>query len=206
MKKLLLPVALAAGLATGCVTHGDVGVGYSYGYAAPAPDMYVMNNGVYVVAYADYPTFYADNYYWMYNNGLWYRSSYYGGGWVVSYDVPYYVRSIDRPYAYTRFTPGRGWTRAPSPAYRGGVRDHRTYNPGYTRTAPTVRDHRSGPTYSPPATSSPPVRDHRRAPSAAPTYSPPPARDHRSSPPPARHDVPRHGPTSHPPARDHRRR
>jgi hypothetical protein len=49
MKKILLSV-LAATAFAGCVTHGDVGVGYSYGYASPPPEMYVMNDGVSVVA------------------------------------------------------------------------------------------------------------------------------------------------------------
>jgi hypothetical protein len=209
MKKLLLSVIAASALG-GCMTHGDVGVGYSYGYASPAPDMYVMSDGVNVVAYADYPTFYSDNYYWMYNGGTWYRSSYYGGGWVVSYDVPYRVRSIRNPHSYARFQGGAGYTR-----YNAGgtaVRDHR-YNSGYNgnqgrynNPGPAVRDHRSSPppsrTYQPP-----PARDHRSAPPAA-TYSPPPpaARDHRSNAPSApRQPVDRGGPRGNPPARDHRR-
>lgn len=221
MKRFLLAAVAAAGLATGCYTQGDVGAGYSYGYANAgygyaAPDMYVMSNGVNVVAYADYPTFYSDNYYWQFNNGLWYRSNYYGGGWAVTYDVPYRIRSIDRPYSYARFRPGAGWTRARTPVgygrpgYQqpGTVRDHRTYRGGYTpsRTNPTyngnVRDHRTSrpaPVYQPaPA----PVRDHRRA--APSTYSPPPARSNapaRSAPPAGPRVVPRGGP----PIRDHRR-
>lgn len=209
MKKLLLSV-LAATAFAGCVTRGDVGVGYSYGYASPAPDMYVMGDGVSVVAYADYPTFYSDNYYWMYNNGMWYRSGYYGGGWVVSYDVPYRVRSIRQPHSYARFQPGAGWTR-----YNAGgtaVRDHRYngggtyqgrggYNPG---PGPAVRDHRSSrpaPAYQPP-----PARDHRAPASSYSPPSAPPARDHRASPPSApRQPVDRGGPRGNPPARDHRR-
>src|SRR5688572_14998181 len=117
MKLLLLPLMAAAALATtaGCYTRGDVGVGYSYGYASSGgyydPDLYYLSPGVSVVAYSDYPTFYADNYYWMYSGGLWYRSPYYGSGWVVYNDVPYGVRGIRNPYGYTRFQPGRGWTR-----------------------------------------------------------------------------------------------
>jgi hypothetical protein len=202
MKKVLLSVLAAAALG-GCVTHGDVGVGYSYGYAAPAPDMYVVGDGVSVIAYADYPTFYSDGYYWMYNGGLWYRSGYYGGGWAVSYDVPYRVRSIRAPHTYARFTPGAGWQRS-------YVRDHRSYNSGNrgrANSGPAVRDHR---TYSPPpaTTYQPPARDHRRAPPPA-SYGPsssPPARDHRASPPSApRAPVDRGGPRGNPPARDHRR-
>jgi hypothetical protein len=146
--------------------------GYSTGYYAAGPDLYYLSPGVSVVAYADYPTFYADNSYWMYRDGLWYSSSYYGGGWVVNYNAPGYIRGIDRPATYTRFQPGRGWVRvhsggngsynpsgysarnggrAPAPAYapRGGGR---AYNPPASRSGgwgggqhgggPVVRDHR----------------------------------------------------------------
>jgi hypothetical protein len=210
MKKLLLSV-LAATAFAGCVTHGDVGVGYSYGYASPAPEMYVNADGVNVVAYADYPTFYSDDYYWMYNGGTWYRSSYYGGGWAVSYDVPYRVRSIREPHSYAHFRPGVGWTR--SSAGGTAVRDHRYNGGGYNgnqgrtyNSGPAVRDHR---TYSPPSrgqTYQPPARDHRSPPPQS--YSPPPpaARDHRSDAPSApRQPVDRGGPRGNPPARDHRR-
>jgi hypothetical protein len=210
MKKLLLSV-LAATAFAGCVTHGDVGVGYQYGYASPEPDMYVVSDGVNVVAYADYPTFYSDNYYWMYNGGTWYRSSYYGGGWVVSYDVPYRVRTIREPHSYAHFQGGAGYTR-----YNAGgtsVRDHRYngggYNNGYqgrtNNPGPAVRDHR---TYSPPsqpAYQPPPARDHRAPASSYSPPSPPPARDHRSDAPQApRQPVDREGPRGNPPARDHR--
>jgi len=201
MQRILLPVVTALGLATGCYTQGDVGVGYSYGYAAPAPSMYYVEPGVSVVAYSDYPVFYSDNYYWRYDNGLWYRSSYYNSGWVAWNDVPYRVRSIDRPARYARFTPGQGWSREPynggyNGTYQGGVRDHRTYQgnggyqPGYRPApaqAPGVRDHR---TYTPPApqpVQAPAARDHR-----APTYTPSPQPTYRAPPP---------GPAT----RDHRR-
>jgi len=173
MQKILLPVVAALGLATGCYTQGDVGAGYSYGYAAPAPSLYYVSPGVSVVAYSDYPVFYSDNYYWRYDNGLWYRSSYYGGGWVVWNDVPYNVRGIDRPYSYSHFTPGQGWSRTGTAQGGVYVRDHRDgYNGGYNNTyrapapqaGPAVRDHRA-PVYSAPAPAprmGPAVRDHRR--------------------------------------------
>jgi hypothetical protein len=183
MQRILLPVVAALGLATGCYTQGDVGVGYSYGYAAPAPSLYYVSPGVSVVAYSDYPVFYSDNYYWRYDNGLWYRSSYYGGGWVAWNNVPYSVRRIDRPHTYARFTPGEGWSR--TSANGPYVRDHRggTYQGGYqggARTAPgpAVRDHRTpyaAPQPQPSRAPAPVVRDHR------PAYSPQPAQ--RQGPP-----------------------
>jgi hypothetical protein len=203
MQRILLPVvtALAAlALGSGCYTQGDVGVGYSYGYAAPAPSMYYVSPGVSVVAYdADYPVFYSDNYYWRYDGGIWYRSSYYNGGWIAWNNVPYGVRSIDRPTTYAHFTPGVGWSREPyNGGYRGGynggpgVRDHRTYDGAYRPApapAPGVRDHRTyqAPQPQPVQAPAPGVRDHR-----APTYTPAPQPTYRAPPP---------GPT----VRDHRR-
>jgi hypothetical protein len=195
MQRILLPVVAALGLATGCYTQGDVGVGYSYGYAAPAPSMYYVSPGVSVVAYSDYPVFYSDNYYWRYDSGLWYRSSYHGGGWVVWHDVPYRVRTIDRPHRYARYD-GR-WSR-PAPGYQrshqGGayVRDQRTYSAPRTHNAPppAARDHRTQRAPAPAA--APATRDHR-APAAAPA-----ARDHRTPAPAPR--------SSGPAVRDHRRR
>ena len=198
MKKILLPVVAALGFSAGCYTHGDVGMSYSSGgyYAASGPDLYYYSPGVSVVAYSDDPVFYSDNYYWRYYNGVWYQSPYYNTGWTVSYNVPYGVRSIDRPYTYARFRPGQGWTRVSAGGgatgyTQGGVqvRDHRGYNNGYARPAPqpVVRDHRG---YQP-------------APQAAPAPAPAPApvvRDHRNNKP-----GPAPAPAPGPRVRDHRR-
>ncbi len=193
MKRLMLPILAAAALTTGagCYTQGDVGVGYSYGYASAgyaSPDLYYLGPGVSVVAYSDYPAFYADNYYWMYSGGLWYRSSYYGSGWVVYNDVPYSVRSIRNPYGYTRFQPGRGWTRVSANGSYGGSYNPRGYNArGAASSAPPAAysaprggrpsgsTYRSNGGYSSPSHSNggvtvtprgggggPTVRDHRR--------------------------------------------
>jgi hypothetical protein len=207
MQRILLPVVAALGLATGCYHHGDVGVGYSYGYATASPSMYYVSPGVSVVAYSDYPVFYSDNYYWRYDNGLWYRSNYYGGGWVAWNNVPYSVRRIERPHTYARFTPGEGWTRGSGGVY---VRDHR-YRGGYQGTArtapgPAVRDHRTyqgaqGARTAP----GPAVRDHR-APRPQPSQAPAP-RDHRGPAVHAPAPSNRQGPPapSGPVRRDHRR-
>ena len=96
--------------------------------------MVYVGDGVQVIADYDYPVFYSDNYYWRYDNGLWYQSSGYNGGWVVTYDVPVRVRSIDRPYSYVHYR-GEGNANWNGGAYNRG------YNGGYN--APVVRDHRS---------------------------------------------------------------
>jgi hypothetical protein len=169
--RTLLTLSFLGALAAGCYGEGGYGAGYSYGYATASPGLVYVSPGVQVIADYDYPVFYSDNYYWRYDNGLWYRSGGYNGGWSVSYDVPYGVRSIDRPYNYVH--------------YRGNWNGNNNY--GY-RNTPVVNDHRSGgyqPAYRPayqaprqqpvyqgrqpvyqgrqaPVRTAPVVRDHRR--------------------------------------------
>ena len=68
----------------------------------PAPTMVEVNPGVWVVEDYPRPVFYADNYYWRYTDGVWYRS-------VTLWDapvriratyVPVHIRRIDQPEAY----------------------------------------------------------------------------------------------------------
>ncbi len=157
MRNPLLVIALfVTATAAGCYSEESVGVGYSAGYAGPAPALVEVSPGVQVIADYDYPVFYSDGFYWRNTGGVWYRSGYYDRGWAVSYNVPMGVRGIDRPYAYAHYH-GNGAVR-----YGG--------NGGY-RPAPgaAVRDHRAEPVYRPapaaraaPAARGPAVRDHRR--------------------------------------------
>lgn len=95
---------------------------YSASYAAP---------GVAVVAttYDGYPVYYADDYYWRYNNGYWYRSRVYDRGWVYA-PPPRTLRQY-APYGY----PSRGYY-----ARRGGYYQRPVVRDDYRR--PVVRDHR----------------------------------------------------------------
>lgn len=164
MRSIVITAALLAAAATGCYTEADVG--YTAGYAAPAPDLVYVSPGVQVVADYDYPVFFSDGVYWRYDGGVWYRSPRWNGGWAVSYNVPVTVRGIDRPGRYVHYRAGGGVM----------VRDHR--GGGYYAPAgrpatvyragpggPVVRDHRSAaPVYraAPPPRRGPVVRDHRR--------------------------------------------
>lgn len=105
-------------LATACVGETAVGVAYS----APAPDLVYVSPGVSVIADYDYPVFYASNFYWRYDRGVWYRSRTYRGGWAVSYDVPATVRRIDRPAAYVHYHAARSVAHGSD---HRAVRDHR---------------------------------------------------------------------------------
>ena len=96
-------------------------VGYTATVSAPAPQLVEVKPGVWVVADYDQPVFYANDVYWRYDNGVWYRSSYLGGWTAVSVDVvPRPVVVIDRPARYRRY-------RA-----RSGVRVRRV-PPGHVR-------------------------------------------------------------------------
>ena len=61
-------------------------------FVASTPDLVYVSPGVYVIADYAEPVFYASNYYWRYDGGVWYRSRSYTGGWMLSYDVPIAVR------------------------------------------------------------------------------------------------------------------
>ena len=134
MRRALLPVAALAALAIGGC-YSDAGVGYTDTYAT-GPSLAYVSPGVQVVADYDYPVFFSDGFYWQYNGGYWYRSPYWNRGFVATYDVPYAVRGINRPWAYAHYHPGHYF--GGYGGVRGGVvyRDHRGYvGRGYYRGA-----------------------------------------------------------------------
>jgi len=164
MRRIILAALVtSAALAGGCAGEAYYSGGGTVTATTVAPDLVYVSPGVQVVADYDYPVFYADNYYWRYDNGIWYRSSWYTGGWAYA-TPPRTVLSIDRPYAYRRYRPS-GYVSS-----RGYVRDHRDYRaPVYRDSRPVYRDSR--PVYR---DSRPVYRDSR------PVYQAPAARDHRS--------------------------
>jgi hypothetical protein len=124
MLRSIVLSALIATTAAGCYTEEpDAVYAGSYGYGSP--DLVDVGPGVQVIADYDYPVFYSDGFYWRYDGGLWYRSGYWNGGWGVAYNVPYGVRGIRNPGAYSHW---------------GGVRDHR----GFARGGGGYVDHRGG--------------------------------------------------------------
>ena len=136
MRRISLIVATTLAIA-GCAA----GVAYE---APPAgPELVYVSPGVQVIADYDEPVFYSDNFYWRYDRGMWYRSRYHTGGWVIATPPPAVAR-IDRP-RYVHYRPA-GWVahRPPPPPHRGP-------GPGYARTG-----------YAPPHAGQPaPVRGYQ---------------------------------------------
>lgn len=94
-------VALLCLALTGCwgTTSGSATLTVS------TPRLVLVSPGVYVVEDQDSAVFYSDDYYWRYDGGVWYRSSYYDDGFVqISVDiVPVHIRRVDRPARYVRY-------------------------------------------------------------------------------------------------------
>lgn len=126
LRSLFIATALATA-AAGCYSEEpDV----AYAASATTPDLVEVSPGVQVIADYDYPVFFSDGLYWRYDNGLWYESPYYYGGWGVAYDVPIGVRGIHNPWGY------RHW-------HGGAIVDHRGYYGNGYRAQGAIRDHRS---------------------------------------------------------------
>ena len=131
-RRVLLLLLAVIGFGAGCSAYSSDGVSASVG----SPDLVYVRPGVQVVANADYPVYYASDYYWMYDNG-WYRSPYLSGGWQYYSSPPYVIRQIDRPVAYyeryRRYSPSRRIHidrsyRARAGYYRDDRRDYRRYD------------------------------------------------------------------------------
>lgn len=150
MRHPLLHAVASSLLLLGCAGSGTGTVHYSASAQVTTPEMVYIDEDVQVVADYHEPVFYTDNYYWRYDNGVWYRSDNHVRGWVRVEVVPPRIRRIDRPQVYVRYR-GRGDVRGRGPV----VRDHRTRTP--PTGSPVVRDHRDH--VPPPVHGGPTVRD-----------------------------------------------
>ena len=141
-------------LAVGCVGSGQAG--YSASATYTAPELILIEPDIQVVADYDEPVFYTDNYYWRYDNGLWYRSNNHLNGWVQFEAIPPRLRRIERPTAYVH--------------YHGDAR--------VTTTGPQVRDHRDNQPPPPPPVARPmPPAAVPPPPPVQQVPAPPPQRD-----------------------------
>jgi hypothetical protein len=112
---LILGGLLALATATGCYARGTTRVSASYA----TPELVYVSPGVQVVADYDYPVFYTSGHYWMYRNGLWFRSRIHNRGFVRVYNPPVVVRRIRNPGRFVRVR-ARGTVRT-----RPAARDRR---------------------------------------------------------------------------------
>jgi hypothetical protein len=170
MRSIVAAFVMAAALAAGCAaTVAADGYG---------PELVTVSPGVQVIADYDEPIFYSDGLYWRYYGGVWYRSSYYTGGWVYA-TPPVAVLRINQPYAYRHYRPA-GWAGRP-----------RYYAPapatGYRGTPPAYR--------AAPA----PAAGYRGAPPAAAARRPPPGPAPLRAAPPAARPAPGPGRGAPPP-------
>jgi hypothetical protein len=150
----IVPAALVLALALGTGCAATVAAD-AYG-----PDLVYVSPGVQVIADYNEPIFYSDGFYWRYYGGVWYRSSYYTGGWVYA-RPPVAVLRIDRPHAYVHYRPA-GWrgqprTVAPAPA-GGGWRGAPTTSGSGWRGGPPPAAARRAPVYAPPRAAPQPAR------------------------------------------------
>ena len=169
--------------AFGCSGSSEV----HYGTASATPDLVEVGPDVQVVADYDVPIFYSDGYYWRYDNGDWYRSNDYAGGFVYAAPPPA-VRGIHEPERYVHYRP-RGYVAHNRPERRPEpiVRDQRGLNPEV--------DER-GPDNGPPGVNEP--GEQRGQPSQQPGNMPPP-RDGMPPRPPTRENMPSPPPQPQPP-------
>ncbi len=142
---------LSAILGTGCYVQDQP----RYVAAGPGPapmgapgavagegdqDLVEVSPGVEVIADYNEPVFYADNYYWVNRGGIWYSSTWYGGGWGRAGYISPRLGGIAHPEFYAHYRPN-GYIRG-GYVNRGGGR---VYNGGggvRVRSAPRVSHHR----------------------------------------------------------------
>jgi hypothetical protein len=138
---MLRSLLLCSALLAGCYSE-EPDVAYGGGGVAVdgAPGLVEVSPGVQVIADYDYPVFYSDGEYWRYDGGIWYQSAYWGGGWGLAYNVPYGVRGIRDPGAYTHWNGGDARDHRGGYAnggfHGGAIYDHRGGFNGGSRAAP----------------------------------------------------------------------
>lgn len=126
MQRHLIPLILGATLAGAC----GAGTTYTASATLATPDLVYVSPGVYAVANYSDPIYYADNHYWRYDDGYWYRSRNYTSGWTYAPRPPVVISRIDRPYArYYRD--------------RGRVQVDNRYRPNDRYRPREIREHRS---------------------------------------------------------------
>jgi hypothetical protein len=128
-----IPMLLSALLVVGCYASDEPQPMYASGGATVDEngDLVEISPGVEVVADYNEPIFFADDYYWVNRGGIWYSSTWYGGGWGRGRDVPGHISSISRPEGYAHYRPA-GY--AAHEAIHGGYANHAQYHATHANT------------------------------------------------------------------------
>jgi len=90
--------------------------------ATTAPALTSVAPGVEVVTDWGAPVFFADDFYWYLDGGLWYRSAYLGGPRIRVDVVPPVIARIPHPEVYAHYAPPRMAFARPAPRRWGGGR------------------------------------------------------------------------------------
>ena len=122
MRTPLFSSLLFIAIACGCTASGSGTVRYSA--EVTPPRLLYVSSDVQVIEDYDQPVFFSSNFYWRYDNGVWYRSPNHRHGWIRVSVVPIQIRRIERPTAYIHFR-GNASAVVQHPAPAPVVRDHR---------------------------------------------------------------------------------
>lgn len=99
-QSILLALALAAGsFAGGSGCYGSAQVTAT----APAPRLVWVSDGIWVVENWPHAVYYYDGFYWRIVDGVWYRSTWYDGGFVRVSIWPRAIVRVHRPGRYVRY-------------------------------------------------------------------------------------------------------
>ena len=125
MKHLLF--AFAVIFAAGCYADDPPAPQYAGGGGDEdgGADLVEVSPGVEVIADYDEPIFFADDFYWVNRGGIWYSSTWYGGGWGRAGNVPGHILGISRPDMYRHYRPA-GYVAHEH--VRGGYEAHAQYH------------------------------------------------------------------------------
>lgn len=134
MKKILVRAVLASAMFTAVGCYSDEPGPVYAGEEDGAGDLVEVSPGVEVIADYDEPIFFADDYYWVNRGGIWYSSTWYGGGWGRAQSVPVHVQGITHPEGYRHYRPA-GY--AAHERVRGGYESHAQYHATHAATGGT---------------------------------------------------------------------
>jgi len=114
-------------LSAGCVAHAQgamVAEADTPVVFTAEPTLVEVDSGIWVVRDYDYPVYFVDDNYWVFRDGIWYRSNSYQGGWVriEATAVPQVIIHRDHR-AYVHYH-GAATAQVKAAPRRGGEHEH----------------------------------------------------------------------------------